>query len=245
MTTTAIEVSKPTTTFVARTAQELAQCQTGLMDWARQRIAEMRADVAECQEQESIAKRNKWAVAPWRRRKNMALKRETFYEKCLAALEAGYVIVPNMPIDLFAVRTTKTGPRSQVERWSHNMDGAQTDRPVVGDGEYVSSAINVRNYPERISKTAADGTKSIDVVDQFHASSFRDVEYPLDVAQPVIMEKVGNTMERRIFDEIGVCRDAGSRAGGDPFVIGRISDPRPSRVGLSFFIAWNLDVSRL
>src|SRR5437870_3121088 len=49
---------------------------------------------------------------------NQALRRAEFFEKVGEAAKAGYYIIPNMPMDVFAIRTTGSAPYVQTTRLS-------------------------------------------------------------------------------------------------------------------------------
>jgi hypothetical protein len=67
-----------------------------------------------------------------------SMKRMRFYEKCKAALEAGYYIIPPFDIQLFALRVNRAPNRDVGEsRW---VGHDKVQALPMGDGRYVNAA---------------------------------------------------------------------------------------------------------
>jgi hypothetical protein len=167
--------------------------------------------------------------------------KQMYYQKLLAAVHAGYTVVPNMPVDIFAIRVKREKPavgsaiRSETYKPSvPSLNDEQEQRLPVGEGQY-KSPIQTTNIERWESKNAKD-----EIVHHVMQSAvdFADIEFPLAVAHPVVMDATGAAMALKIFDRIGVVRNGS----GDPIVLGEIT----RKVGwqtktASFLIAWYLD----
>ncbi len=233
------------TKFFTTNAQDLCAAQGKMSAWTRMKISELNNEMLELQTEHDIALKNKWRAGPWRKQMNMLAKRIDYYTKIGAAVDAGYVIVPVMPMDVFAVRV-KVGsrPSSHNTTWSNHNESfqAETGMQALGAGEYVSDQNEVRQY----ETTSKDSQGREQKITNYYATGYGDIAFPLDVAKPVVMEATAAAMAMKVFDEVGVVRDGGVKnRRGDPFVIARIRDPRPNRTGLCFFIGWFIDVSAL
>jgi hypothetical protein len=198
----------------------------------------------------AIAVERKWATAAFRRRISMLGKRIEFYEKIEQALLAGFVIVPNFEMNVFAIRTTKGSPdhlRRDTSSWQRGDFRQPTQTLPAGEGEFVNPELS--EFGSSYETTDSDGKK----VTQHYKQSFggfQDINFPIVLAKPVVMSKSAEAMAARVFDEIGIARDSGAAPhrgarAGDPFVLGRCRNPRKNRPDITFFIGWLFDPSRL
>ena len=130
--------------LVARQPEEMQLAQQQLVAWFEQKIAACRREAADANDNLAIAQRNGWKLASFRRQSQLAGRRVAFYEKCKAAVEAGYALVPNFPIDVFAVRTTKGRPKGEEKTWnpgfSQKGEGAPAGRRRVCERPAVRRA---------------------------------------------------------------------------------------------------------
>lgn len=218
------------TIFVARTAVEYGESHRKMIEWFRGKRASVQAEQDEAQLNCDLAVKNKWKSEPWKRQIAKHRKRGEYYDKVVAALEAGFMIVPNMRMDAFAVKTRKSSPLSEHTTYRHGLVEATSGR--IGEGEYVSQQANVKSY-----KATENGKE----VTYYYADDFNTVDFPLDVAHPHILDRVGTAMELKAFDSIGVVRNGG----GDPFVLGVIEPWHQYGHRVSFFLAWHLDVTTI
>jgi len=106
--------------LVATKPEDMTIAQGKLSEWLKAKVEICKRDAADMKENLRIAEESGWKAGTFKRQAGIALKRVEFYEKCLAAVEAGYVIVPNFPVDIFAIRTTRRPVREVSEsRWNN------------------------------------------------------------------------------------------------------------------------------
>jgi hypothetical protein len=88
---------------------------------------------------------------------NRTTKRVLYYEKIKAAVEAGYLIVPNFPIDVFAVRVKRAKQREATATYEYRADykTAKAELLPAGEGRYVDDTIYTVN--ESYDKKLPDG----------------------------------------------------------------------------------------
>lgn len=227
-------------TVIARNSEEMLAAQGQLTSWAANQVSEAAKELELFQENFDIAKRNKWRTVGLQAALNVARKKYQFYEKMKVAVESGYVIVPNFPIDVFAIRTTRELPKEGAtsNRWDSHIQ--RSELPALGEGEYVSDrpTQSEESWTEK-DKEGHDITKW-----RFTASEFRDVDFPIRAVKPQIMDEVGKAMALRVFDEIGIL--PARKAKSDPMVVGQIVFRKGGNERrLSFLITWWLSESHL
>lgn len=224
----------------ALTPLGMQECQEQLITWFGKKAEKVAEEANELQQNYEIAKKNKWKASTLKRHAALAIKRVDYYKKIKSALEEGYNIVPNMPLDIFAVRTDRKNPlkKASFYRW----DGRQARGGFLpeGEGRYVNPDPTQSYYEVTVpnKKTGEDEEK-----EEWFADEFQDVEFPIHMAKPEIMEATSRAEAMNIFDEIGVLP---ARRKVDPLIMGRIRDPRSSIYHdkhISFIIAWYLDTS--
>lgn len=252
---TAIEVAEPAAelvvlepqrVFVAKTAGELATAQHGMIAWCRARIEAEEAELNDAMENHRIALERHWATEPWERRINRHDKKVQFFQKILGALEAGLVLVPNFDIDVFAVRVK--AKKAPVKAGRDDFRVSQVDPKMLpaGVGRYVDDQTKVRNIGTHKEKNSYGGE---DKITTWQSADFQSIDFPVDVANPVILEQVGNAMDLKVFDEIGIARNQDrlrSSGRGDPILIGRVRNPSHRFAKpVSFFLGWYFDVRTL
>ena len=229
--------------LTATTPAEMQSANSALIQWCEQKIAAMKHDAAELAESFAIAVKRKWKSATLKRHADLAAKRVTFYEKIKSALEAGYCIVPNFPVTVFAIRTDREKPMRKlyIGTWRHGGNHTQKAQELPeGQGEYKDPMPFVRTYDNQ--RTKPDGSKVTEY--QIEATEFDGVDFPINMAKPKIMEATSRAMALKVFDEMGVLPDPHPKK--DPMIVGRILDPRPTGYGskkfITFIVAWHLNV---
>lgn len=242
MSGTEIATRNPLQTIVALTPAQMAESQGLLQQWCDDKLKEIEEDRLEFGVQEDAAKAYGFDVSAIRRRLSKLRAKREFYEKVKAAVDAGYVVVPNFPITIFAIRTTKDAPSGHDS--SSREDGLTDIRQhatlgPAGDGQYVSEWPATQTERDTFTR---DGKEVVEF--NRYALEFKDVRFPVSLVKPQVLEATGEAMKKLIFDEIGLVSD---NPRGDPIVIGRIRE-RGVRFGgkeVSFFIAWWLDLASL
>lgn len=241
------ELETPQVHLVARNPNEMASAKKSLLMWLTQKITVCDTETEDLGKAAEQARKNKWNHSALDRHCNLAKRRADFYRKAKLAVEAGYTIVPNFPIDLFAVRVKKQNPSQSLasnSTWKSsgtNPSGSPEPESLpAGEGRYVSGTTVTGisgSYKEKNAK-GEDITKYF-----FNPTDFAEVAFPIEAARPEVMSASAEAMALRCFDAIGIC---GGRK-QDPLIIGQIRGPK---VGynyktISFLIAWHLDLRTL
>lgn len=234
--------------LTATTPLEMSEANGALIAWCDSKIVAMQREASELAENLAIAIKSKWKTDTLRKHAGLALKRVTFYEKLKAALEAGYYIVPNFPINLFAIRTARETPlaKTYIATWKSGGDFIQTPNLLpVGEGHYKDPVpyVHESESKEVDPKTGKEVTKYMKWASAFD----EEITFPIEMAKPSIMEAVSRAMALKIFDQLGILLPSAAKA--DPLIVGEILDPRPAsrraRKRIAFIIAWHLNVREL
>ena len=222
--------------LVALTPTDLATAQHSLIEWCDQRINHWICERKEAHEAHAHAVSHKWKSEPFLRLMKKADRRIGFYRKVRAALDAGYLIVPNFPMQIFAIRTTKTDARYEERNWNNGFE-QKHQRLEQGKGEYKSSMPLV--FHETRKRTDdKEGTEKV-----YYPGKLRDeIEIPAHLVKPQIMQAVDRARALRLFDSIGIVSDQAA----DPIVCGQIeSEAGWGSKRVTFFLAWFVDLDKL
>jgi hypothetical protein len=230
--------------LIARDPVEMKAARADLEAWLRAKISAIDAEVDELERAHESAKPRPFADTVKTALYNQITRHkrlQSYYEKLLAATEAGYTLIPNFPIDVFAVRVTKKKPTGYAERldWKPTIDNEKPANARIGEGEYKSPNQLVRNTS---SKEIIDGKEHTRYFQE--ATEYLDVDFPLIAARAELLDATAEAMALKVFDQIGICPPAQRR--GDPMIIGQICFPNgySPKMG-SFIIAWYLDLRTL
>jgi hypothetical protein len=236
--------AEPLVHLVARNPVEMQEARGNLALWLTNKIAAVEKDVADYQASLDQAVKNKWNKTGLRKALNQALGQQTFYEKVLAAVEAGYTIVPEFPVEVFAVRVERdyAVPEHVESRYKSSLALTPESADVLpeGAGEYVSNVPDARDWAET-KQEEKGGTYTLH---HREAVGLRDVVFPIRAARVEVMSATAEAMALKVFDEIGICPP---RRQPDPLIIGRILMPRKggTQKSVSFLIAWHLNLNEL
>lgn len=226
--------------LVALTPSDLLAAQTNLVTWCDRKIKSIRTELSDLRENLRIAKESKWRTSGLSAAINRAEKRIHFYDKINAAVAAGYLIVPNFPIDVFAVRVKRAKPTETVRDSVWSRHEAAAELLPVGHGRYVDNETIQRD--ESVTETLPTGGKK--TTTRLIDTDFEDeIGFPVQAVKPVIMDATQRAMALRIFDQIGLVQNGRKR--GDPIIVGRLLDPRGSERMVTFFVAWWLNTNTL
>jgi hypothetical protein len=232
-----VDVIHPATVVqdIALTAtlpSEMVQSQHDLIEGCEKKITVSQDEVRELWDAYSRAKKMKWKDAPLRNLWRNASKRLVYYEKVKAALGAGYYIVPNFDVRFFAIRTNKNTPKDQwtVFSWNAAEHKKEAQELPIGEGEYQNP------FPVVYEKSVGEGDSK---KKYSRAERWDQMEFPIMMAKPDVMEATSRAMALKIFDRIGVFPNFRKE---DPVIIGQVF----RKVGyttkiVSFMIAWHLD----
>jgi len=226
--------------IVARDAEEMATAQKQLEAWFNGKITVLKRDLKESHETAEAARRGGFVHKPFEKAASRIQKRIEYYEKCRDACAAGYVLVPNMPMTLFALRTNRNKPRTN---WQSNWQSGwpeRSDSPPSGEGRYVDDdSFTKRRETPFIGRDGKEHMK----VERSPSRFDEEIDFPVSIAKPAIMTRTAEAMAVKCFDEIGVVDNQDGR--GDPLVVGHIRDPRGNGRGATFLIAWFVDTAEL
>ncbi len=223
--------------------EEFTFCQQALIKWCRKKIELMKREQTENEDNLRHALKSKFRSTPFKRAAAMFGKRAEFYSKMLKALEAGYTIIPNMPLQLFAVRTTQTKTKSwKLVKWQSDISDIEAKALAESEGRWV-------NPNPFVTEMIRKDEKGQDVK-MFYADDIsEEIDFPIVMAKPQIMEATSRAMALSIFDEFGILPDNSKK--GDPMILATMLDPRPSgwsyrtRKRVTFLIGWHLSTATL
>lgn len=240
---------------VAVNATEMVQAKAGIQSWLERKLQAIDNEISSTQATYDAAVRNKWKSSTFKGQLERVRKKRLYYGKLLAACEAGFTIVPTMPVDVFAIRVKRETPKFAFNEGkseysfrsaSPTVPDEVEQRLPVGEGRYESPLVNFseQNYTKKEIKNG----KEVEVynVEQY-CDGWGDIEFPLSVAHPAVMDATARAMAMKIFDRIGVVPQTHRRGyRGDPIVLGQITTKEGySTKVASFLIAWYLDPKTL
>lgn len=212
--------------LVATNPVEMEASQKDLKAWLEKKIESLDVDIVDFNRTINVARENKWNTSGMVRLRNKAVDSQEFYAKVLAAVEAGFTIIPDFPVDIFAIRVERELPSGDTD--------TSTKRA------YVSPVPEVDDY----SAMRSDGKGGAEQYWRRNPMAFQDVVFPLRAARVEVMNATSEAMARKIFDQIGICP---AERKADPLIIGQILCKKRSgtqkRVG--FLIAWHLNLNEL
>lgn len=253
------ETNAPTSEvhLIARNPAEMQAAQADLTAWLKHKLTIVEAEVRDMNAAINEARNNNWKTDALTRARNRAVSLETYYFKMLMAVEAGYTMIPEFPIDIFAIRVTRANVRAAngeaTGSWSWpRINNERPDRAPAGAGEYKNPSQMVRHYEW---KTKDSEGKEV-VHRTTSAAAWQDeVVFPMIAARPAVMSATAEAMALKVFDQVGVClpvqqtRDGRALATwgkGDPLILGQILHERASGLKVvSFIIAWHLNLNDL
>lgn len=235
---------------VAVNATEMAESKSQIKLFLEEKVAEIGLELAEMTAALEVAILRKWAHLPLKNQVRRIGKRKLYYDKLLAAMNAGFVIVPNMAVDVFAIRRQDDDPSWSYDHGS-SKHGFNSASPTVADDKAQELAIGVGDYQSPLvefsetRRIEGEGENKIYHVTQ-KSEGFKDIEFPLAAAHPVVMNATNRAMVMKIFDRIGIVPQTHRRLRGDPIILGQIvmRNGYTEKVA-SFLIAWHLDMRTL
>lgn len=232
----------------ASTPREMVESHNAMIEWCNHKIAMVQNEATELRSAYEHARMRKWKSDTLKRHADLADKRVVYYTKFKTALGAGYCVVPNFPVTLFAIRTTAKKPKHGYA-WltSSHMKNFEQEAKVLpqGDGEYKNPQPVILEDPTNIKE---EGISYKQKVHPVWADRWDDLEFPANMARLHVMEAATRAMALKVFDELGML-PADHKRNPDPILVGRLIDPRPQSYGpkkvVSFMIAWHIDTRTL
>lgn len=245
-------VELPTVHLVARNPEEMQAARSDMLAWLKSKLTTVEVEVREMNAALNEARTNGWKTDALQRARNRAIQLETFYFKMLMAVEAGYTLIPDFPIDVFAIRVQRENltapPREQKGDWGWpNIPNEQSDRPPAGAGEYKNPEQLVRHHEAKRKEDNKDVTYRSTWASKWQ----EEIVFPMTAARPLVMNETAKAMALKVFDQVGICRPVEqgrivSYGKGDPLIIGQILHQRASGIKVvSFIIAWYLNLNEL
>lgn len=220
----------------------VASAHTQLVAWFERKAAEMRDEAREHEAALETAIKAGWGKSRLTRLTKLATQRAVFYDKVVAALREGFFLVPNFEMDVFMIRTKRALPIGGTS-WQGDSHRQAAQALPQGVGEYQNP------LPERAewSEKHIDAKGQQQVAWKSRPTGWDEIEFPFELAKGHVMEATQDAAMLKLFDEIGVARDAKRRAyrRGDPMILGRLRNPRRSAPDATFFIAWLYDTSQV
>jgi hypothetical protein len=244
-------IEHPSFHAVAVTATEMQSAKDQIASFLHAKTGEISKELDEMQSALAVAIKRKWAATALKNQVRSITKRKVYYDKLVDAVEAGYVIVPNMPCDIFAIRVSTDSPRTKYQQ-GMSTAGVRSAAPVVrdeqadslgsGEGGYTSP---IREFEQTVRTEKLEDGKTNYIVSQT-IKDFQDIEFPLAAAHPVVMEAADHAMKKLIFDRIGIVPASPRKLRGDPIIVGQIVRRQGyDEKVVSFLIGWHLDVRTL
>lgn len=231
--------------LIATDEGELRAAHQDMIEWAKDRQLACESERVEVEGNLRVAQENGWKTSPFEKRLPLLARRRAFYAKIEAALRAGYVIVPNFQMTIFAIRTDAKAPRGErtFSGWNPEQFVQQAKLLALGEGEYKNPLPALLETHTQVDD--GKGGKKTEITRW--ADEFRALNFPMALAKPMLMERTAAAMTGKVFDEIGVAEDTAFRGGrqGDPIILGRIRNPRPNKPDITFFIGWYFDPTGL
>lgn len=225
--------------LAALSASEMAQTQKQLVAFCQRKIQALRVEYKDAQANFNHAKAAKWRTAPFETAMRKAKKAIIYYGKMWAAVKAGYVIVPNFDAEVMAVRTNRECPIQKTSEYMSGVQRVHADASLpAGRGRYVDDEHRVTDASYHEPDPAHPGLRK--KVNVFETGEYGEIDFPISVVKPIVMDATQRAMALRIFDRIEV---AGARR-KDPIVLGRLMKDKWT-IGATFFIAWWIDVETL
>lgn len=212
---------------------EMVNAQQKLITWCDTKLSFLKAESSELLEATDHAKKMKWKSGTLQRQYEKSLKKISYYEKIKAALLEGFYIVPNFPIQMFAIKTKMANPKHKtLSYWANHEQNAQ--ELTIGSGDYQNPIPIIKRKVIRNSDKEEKYS---------YPSGWDEFEFPITMAKPSIMQATTRAMALKIFDRIGIMPDIRDR---DPVIIGQIIRKQGySTKIVSFMIAWHLNTNVL
>ncbi len=229
--------------LVARDPVEMQNARERLEGWLPAKLQSIRAELVELERAHESASARHFAATVQNSLKsqiNRAARRRSFYEKVLAAVEAGYTIIPNFPLEVFAIRVTKKKPNGTTDRLDYQPEWPSERAPnaALGEGQYKNP--NPLAVKSNFKEVVGDKERTRYYI---QATNWMDVEFPLVAARAEVLDATSAAMAKKVFDRIGICPP---RRHGDPLIIGQVClrEGYVEKI-VSFIIAWYLDLRTL
>ena len=225
--------------LVALSPGEMPATQQALSDWCVHKRTALEQELKDLEEHWLIASANGWKLRGLQASIQRTKKRLVYYDKVKTAVESGYLIVPNFPVTVLAIRVDRPRQRRTVSTYerSSSFDAKPALLPS-GEGRYVDERLLVSDE----SYTEPDGKGGTKIVRKYVSGDYDEPDFPFAAVKPAVLAATQRAMALRVFDQIGMVLNTGGR---DPIMVGRLLDPRGNGRCSTFFIAWWLNTRDL
>jgi hypothetical protein len=226
--------------LVALTPAEMPDQQAKLAAWCVKKLDAVQRELGTFRQLEEEAKAGGFRHASYSALVRKTEKRIVYYQKLQQAIAEGYLIVPNMPIDVFAVRVdTSRSPGYRETDYRRDRFATPPQRLPAGEGAYVDDHLVKRSGVREIVKDGKPEKKTFYFADEYDT----DIDFPLRGVHPRVLEATSRAMALKLFDQLGVVQN--QAIGRDPIVVGQLLDPRRNGRVTTFFVAWWLNTEDL
>lgn len=255
--------------LIALSPAQMEAAREGMKAHLEARLSAIEREIVEANAALNEARKNGWSTTALTMARNRAVDDETFYNKILMAVEAGHTIIPEFPIEVFAIRRHEPD-RYHRDTYHGVVNGRQTglgvpavpDCAPSGAGEYRNPSPTLFESTRENKTPGAQERKEpryYTTVERYD-SPVGPIVFPHMTARHRIMEATAKAMKDKTFDQIGVCHpviadaataarrvETKARRAGDPLVIGQILHKRvgSKQKCVSFIIAWYLNLDDL
>ena len=136
---------------VAVNGTEMVAAKAGIQAWLERKLQSIEDEIVSLQAVHDSAVKHKWKSSTFKGQLQREKQKQLYYGKLLAACNAGFVIVPNMDVDVFAIRVKRTNTRAKpafnkatgYAPSAPRIDDETEERLPVGEGRDKSDAICV------------------------------------------------------------------------------------------------------
>lgn len=230
--------------LIASDPQELVDAQRSLIVSVDAKIQLAIKYARESHDMVETMKAARLSIATAKAMHKRATSRVVYLKNIKAALEAGYVMMPDIDGEIIAIRSDRKTPSPAARQhrkggWRNSVISSVPDERssglLAGEGRYISPRQKVDISHARIPGNSGER-------DEYtaHAVSLCDPDgLHRRFVRPEVISRTAGAMQRRIFDEIVTVRPAQTRhrCSLDPIVLGRIIDKETKRCS-AFPVAW-------
>jgi len=262
-------IAPPSTHLVATDPSEMKAAQGDLKTWLEQKLTVLEHDIVEANAALNEARRNGWNTSALTSARNRAVDDETFYNKVLAAVESGHTIIPDFPVDVFAVRLGIPDKRNSFT-FQGSVSSSDTFLGHPAASDCAPAGMGEFRNPQPATLTSTTENRAVGAQERGESrwrtrvtrtgQPVGPIVFPHFSARSRVMAATARAMEQKFFDQIAVCRPLGAIAetstrravtttrAGDPLIIGQVLRKRigggPQKC-VSFIIAWHLNLNEL
>ncbi len=223
--------------LVATHPKELEAHHKSLLDTVTQRLEVLTQELEEHKQTLAKFQKSRWNTRSWKRVIANVDIQVDYYTKLKAALEAGYYVIPDFPVEVFAVRTSKAKPRKKRNNYQSQASTTEMEVLPAGEGKNVAGNSIVDSEQQPYVDYNGDKRKRT----MYFPVEFMKVDIaagvPMALVKPRIIDATAKALDMKIFDELGVMLPQAAQK-GDPLIIGKIYDPTRNGHCVSFIVAW-------